>query len=397
MSFDVIKDTQQGKATISTISLDNLISPLNKEQFFEQYWEQKPFVIKRAARDYYEEILDLPKLNEIFASRMFRSPDMRIFNNGVSRHFSQFSKKNKANGNTVLQEFESGSTIIFENLDRNHIELGKLIRTIENELHIDLRTNVYLTPPEARGFKEHWDTHCVLVMQVYGTKEWEVWDNPIALPLESQKYDPAIGKKANKLGTMIMEEGDIAYIPRGFVHRAKANDQASLHITMGLKPLKMQDLVRDAVKNICKRDVVFRKAMMLKGEMDYDLLKARLIEEIKRTDFDQHKEKLYRKFILERYPILDTQFSSILQSSEIKLNTQCKVKPHMVWKLFQKANELSLLFDGKTVHFPQVIEPTMRYFESQSEFKVADIPGLDDNSKITLAKRLVHEGFIELH
>ncbi|GAA6136860.1 hypothetical protein NBRC116583_06070 [Arenicella sp. 4NH20-0111] len=397
MLFSQLDDTTSDKGVVSDYTLKNILRPLTATQFFDDYWEQKPFIIKRRNANYYKSVLNLETLNEVFASRIFRAPDMRIFNNGEKKAFHEFSKKNKANGNVVLKEFENGSTIIFENLDRNHLPLAKLIRNLENELHIDLRTNVYLTPAKATGFKAHWDTHCVLVMQVHGTKKWEIYDNPVPLPTENQKYSPKTGDQANHITSFLMEEGDIAYIPRGFVHQASAQDQASLHVTMGLRPLTVKDLLREVVNNVCKENVSLRNGILPKGDFDEGTLRDALVDVMKTADLGKYREKLYKKYILERYPILDTQLKSVVESSAIEQETGCKVKPHMVWKLFENESFVSLLFDGKSVHFPKEMKPSLSFFERGDAFSVDQIPGLDLRSRQILAQRLVHEGFLEVH
>ncbi|GHA10472.1 hypothetical protein GCM10008090_20110 [Arenicella chitinivorans] len=397
MLFSQLDDSTPDNGVVSDFTLESVLRPLTAQDFFDDYWEKKPFIIKRNNPDYYKEILNLETLNEVFASRMFRASDMRIFNNGEKREFQAFSKKNKANGNVVLKEFENGSTIIFENLDRNHLQLAKLIRNLENELHIDLRTNVYLTPAQATGFKAHWDTHCVLVMQVHGTKQWEIYDNPVPLPTENQKYDPETGAKAQHITSFLMEEGDIAYIPRGFVHKASAQDQASLHVTMGLRPLAVKDLLREVLNSVCKQHVDLRHGLLPKGEFDDEALRAQLVEIMQQADLSKYRERLYKKYILERYPILDTQLSSLVKNNVIEQETDCQVKPHMVWKVFENESQLSLLFDGKSMHFPKAMKPSLTFFEQCRKFCVDQIPGLDQKSRQILAQRLVHEGFLEVH
>ena len=38
------------------------------------------------------------------------------------------------------------------------------------------------------GFKAHFDTHDVFVLQIEGCKRWTLYDTPIELPLRGQEY-----------------------------------------------------------------------------------------------------------------------------------------------------------------------------------------------------------------
>lgn len=397
MLFSQLDDTTPDKSGVRDFTLENILRPIDANVFFKEYWEKKPFFIKRNNAEYYKSVLNLQTLNEVFASRIFRENDMRIFNDGEKKEFHEFSKRNKVNGNVVLKEFEKGSTIIFENLDRNHLPLAKLIRNIENELHIDLRTNIYLTPAESTGFKAHWDTHCVLIMQVHGSKQWEIYDNPVALPNENQKHTQEVGEKANHLSSFLMEEGDIAYIPRGFVHSASAQDQASLHVTLGLRPRTTKELLLEVVNGMCKKNLSLRSGILPKTEFDDEALRNDIIEAVKNADIARSREKLYKKYIMERYPILDTQLESVIYSKSIAKEADCTIKPHMAWKLFEVENGMSLMFDGKSMHFPKEMKPSLSFFETKGSFCFDEIPGLDLKSRQILAQRLVSEGFLEVH
>lgn len=93
MLFSQLDDTTSDKGVVSDYTLKNILRPLTATQFFDDYWEQKPFIIKRRNANYYKSVLNLETLNEVFASRIFRAPDMRIFNNGEKKAFHEFSKK----------------------------------------------------------------------------------------------------------------------------------------------------------------------------------------------------------------------------------------------------------------------------------------------------------------
>ncbi|MCL4675526.1 MAG: hypothetical protein KJZ59_05775, partial [Pararhodobacter sp.] len=63
-------------------------------------------------------------------------------------------------------------------------------RALESVLSCDLQTNIYLTPDNAQGFRTHYDSHDVIVLQTHGSKTWNIYESPLELPLRSQAFDP---------------------------------------------------------------------------------------------------------------------------------------------------------------------------------------------------------------
>lgn len=81
-----------------------------------------------------------------------------------------------------------------------------------------------------------------------GTKHWRVWG-----PTE-QSVDPVGGKhrlpqpKVDELGEpemdLVLEPGDVLYLPRGHPHVAETTDCSSAHLTVGLLAITWHRVVR---------------------------------------------------------------------------------------------------------------------------------------------------------
>ncbi|XP_010927052.2 uncharacterized protein [Elaeis guineensis] len=109
--------------------------------------------------------------------------------------------------------------------------------------------NLYMTPPGSQGLAKHYDDHCVFVCQLFGCKQWIISPRPTSiLP---RLYDPigsSHGPESSMCGSMqiLLKEGDILYIPRGYPHEAhtvideyesgsKASNDFSLHLTLAVE------------------------------------------------------------------------------------------------------------------------------------------------------------------
>lgn len=110
--------------------------------------------------------------------------------------------------------------------------------------------NMYLTPSDAQGLARHSDDHCVFVCQLIGVKRWKIFPRPdYQLP---RLYEPCCSlndfedesRDVRAYQQIVLKEGDILYIPRGFPHEAitdvdddeNANTtEFSLHMTLAIE------------------------------------------------------------------------------------------------------------------------------------------------------------------
>lgn len=101
--------------------------------------------------------------------------------------------------------------------------------------------NLYLTPPSAQAVAPHADDRDVLVWQAAGSKCWSVYGSPIPFPYpeeqvgKSDSYPVPEKTLETPLLEVTLHEGDVLYMPRGYVHEAKTSkEEASLHLTIAL-------------------------------------------------------------------------------------------------------------------------------------------------------------------
>jgi ribosomal protein L16 Arg81 hydroxylase len=112
----------------------------------------------------------------------------------------------------VASRFDAGATIVFGQLHRRVPALARLCVAIGQIFGCRVQTNTYFTPPHAQGFRPHWDTHEVFVLQVAGTKSWSVYDTKVTLPLKGQRFDPEQHEPGPVSGQFELGPGDVAFL-----------------------------------------------------------------------------------------------------------------------------------------------------------------------------------------
>lgn len=92
-----------------------------------------------------------------------------------------------------------------------------------------------------QGFQSQFNMHDVFLLQVDGTKSWNIYEGTFEETVDLEGYRPnsfpdshhatARGKVEAQI---TMTPGDVLYIPRGRYHDALASSEASLHMTFGI-------------------------------------------------------------------------------------------------------------------------------------------------------------------
>jgi hypothetical protein len=150
----------------------------------------------------------------------------------------------------LLARHDAGGSLVISQFHELHAPLAQLCRGLEKVFLHPVQANIYLTPPGAQGFRVHFDTHDVLVMQVSGAKSWCVWDD-IPFPLPS-RATPWANKQspAGVPHALTLNPGDALYLPRGVMHEAAAQsgEAPSLHITLGFLEASIADMLRELLE-----------------------------------------------------------------------------------------------------------------------------------------------------
>jgi hypothetical protein len=166
----------------------------------------------------------------------------------------------------LFAAFDKGATLVVSQFHELHAPLMRFCRGLEQVFLHGVQANIYLTPPGAQGFRVHYDTHDVLVLQVVGEKRWRLWDaQPVPRPTRRTPWPGNIDPEGEP-ATLTMRPGDTLYVPRGVMHDAAAQgmgqdgEEASLHVTVGLLDPSFATVLRLALDLLEETEPGLREA-----------------------------------------------------------------------------------------------------------------------------------------
>jgi hypothetical protein len=215
----------------------------------------------------YRALLSVEDLDAFLATEAARSP--RISMADGSRQGSAALPEEaytRADGTVdpaaLFARFDAGATLVISQFHELHPPLMRFCRGLEQAFLHGVQANIYLTPPGAQGFRAHYDTHDVLVLQVSGDKQWRVWPGqPLPAPTRRTPWANQVSPQGEP-ELLTLRPGDSLYIPRGVMHDASAQegDEASLHITVGFMEPSWAQALRLALDALEESDPAFRAA-----------------------------------------------------------------------------------------------------------------------------------------
>ena len=381
------------------------ISGCTPETFFAEYFEAKALPVIRDDAGYFCGLLSLEDVDRFITTRPVAYPDLFLVNAEREIKSSEYTNPGDAIDVVKLYQLhDKGATIVLNQFHRSHVPLTELCAALELEFSAPFQTNIYLTPPHAKGFKPHFDTHDVFVLQLHGSKRWRLYGTPITLPLSGQASEALQDNPGPSSLEVDLHAGDTLYIPRGLVHDAPSLDEPSLHATVGILSYTWTDLLLEALANTVLGDATFRRALpheLFQPGFDrtfargtFRNLLARLAET---ADADAALDVFIDELINSRRPRLYGQMAQLQALDKLTLKSLVSLRSGFAYALIEEPSVIRLQCYGNAISFPQSAMSAVRYAISQRDFRVGDLPDeLDDASKLVLVRRLVREGVLAM-
>ena len=293
-----------------------------------------------------------------------------------------------------------GGTLVLDQLHHREPRLRLLCRVLAAEFGHRFQTNLYLTPAHGQGFKPHWDNHDVFILQVVGSKDWKIEKQRRALPHKGDKMDDEGRELRGDLQSFLLEQGDLIYIPRGFVHAAECGAEPSLHITLGVTGVFWEDLVHAAVRAAILRDERLSHALPLGfGRIPEDVLAKRLkgtFREIADETFLRGAIAQFKDELIRTYPLdFSGQIVDFFQPKPLGLDDVVGPRRAIVYRIHSDGDTVRMNYGARAIVFPSFFGEGLEFALNRSAFAIREIPGdLQDQERVAFAERLLQEGLL---
>lgn len=218
--------------------------------FFQDYWQRKPLLVKGAGA----------RFADLFDKAAFHRAAHQCDNLKISyRDARGVSMERTCAPEHIDAAFQAGSTVCISGIQGN-TQLDHFMASFAR--HVlqagELSFNCYYSP-DGHGFALHLDDHPVWILQIEGKKRWWYSRLPFHKPLSTVSFSqgatlayvswaPPIERPDEAdFWEVLLEPGDVLYLPEGTWHRAAAADGESLALTLACSRVSPLDLVQQTM------------------------------------------------------------------------------------------------------------------------------------------------------
>jgi hypothetical protein len=231
------------------------------DSFAADVWDHRPWLSRAAELPAsWSDLLEEEDVDELVSQRGLRTPFLRVAREGATFSESSFTASggvgagvaDQVSDDKLVALFADGATLVLQGLHRAWPPLIAFSQQLAGDLGHPVQVNAYVTPPQNRGFDDHYDVHDVFVLQVGGRKRWRIHAPVHPIPLRDQPWTAHRAAIREAAGTeplldVVLNPGDCLYLPRGQLHAATALGGISTHLTVGVHPWTRWSLAEELV------------------------------------------------------------------------------------------------------------------------------------------------------
>ena len=234
-----------------------------EEVFFDDFWSKKPIHIK-GSPEKFEFLPDMDQLPRILSGCFDGAEWINTHNLKAQAYkYNQDGSIDKfvdVPAEMYVQMFNSGYGLCFNDVSFAVPDFEEVLTEFSDGFDASIPDSVtcYLTPPNSRGVL-HFDNQHVFFVQRSGRKKWRISNEPaIENPFENLVYPNCdleffnyMDSKGYKIRPpvdcgytdLVLEKGDVLYMPPGFYHVGNTEEDLSFHFTITIEPLSAQSKI----------------------------------------------------------------------------------------------------------------------------------------------------------
>jgi lysine-specific demethylase/histidyl-hydroxylase NO66 len=381
--------------------------------FAERTWGREPLLARGAALAT-TTLLDLDDVDELLSRHGLRTPFVRLVKDGTVVETSRYTGSGGSGATVgdqvvddrVLRLLLDGTTVVLQALHRSWPPVMEFGAALSAELRLPVQVNAYVTPPSSTGFSAHYDVHDVFVVQTSGRKRWRLHAPVHPAPLADQPWTDhraAVAARAAEepLLDVVLEPGDVLYLPRGTVHAADALGDVSVHLTVGVHPLTRQSVLR-ALADAMTDDPRLRASLPLGTGLDDDAVWAAelatvaglLGESVAASTPDALAARVLGRVVRDTRPSPLSPLAQLRAIATLSARTGLTVRPGLQTVLTTTPDDgVRLRLPDRVLTFPAASAKAVQAATS-GPVVAGDLPGLDPAESLELALRLLREGVL---
>lgn len=252
-------------------SFADLIAPITPDEFFAEYYGQKPLHIPGESEKF-ASVMSWNGLNQALAINAFWTKDnLKLYQDIAPVAVEDYCRSvpglgapvMRPNPDLVKSQMSRGASLVLNSIDTLTPGIQAVADVLERTLLGYTQLNLYCSFAGHKAFDSHFDTHEVFSLHTEGEKTWDIYEGRLDNPVHHSTFlDLTADQHRHNRRELMMEvhmtPGDLLYLPRGQYHDALASSEGTLHLTFGVIPLRGLD-VFELLEDEAIADSLFRQ------------------------------------------------------------------------------------------------------------------------------------------
>lgn len=347
----------------------------NKLDFLNNCHDKKPIVIK----NYFDvSRLSWNKINEIIERSNIYANDFKIAYHGIveKHHYLEtFDEvglvRHRLIRPAVYNLLKNGATLIVNKIV-NEPDIDLFARQVAQLTGRQTVTSLYVAFGDKDSYKAHWDTRDVFTIQVKGRKRWVIYEPTFPNPMymqQSKYFEDTYPCPDIPYMDVILEEGDVLYVPCGWWHNPSPLGEETVHLAIGTFPAFGLDYAEWLFKKL--PDLHEIRKPMSNWENDCDNLKiiAKYIGDliINQSTYNEFMQEFIGKKRVESNLALellgDSKVNKLPMTTKLRLNSD----------QFYDKNSKHIIANGVKLSLDNDFKDVILYISNFSTVSVLDI------------------------
>ena len=336
------------------------------EVFFDHYWEQCPLLIKDAR--WPKDLLTSERIEDLISFRQHGTEVVlaRTWFDRLAER-SVYSSRRSTDASDICQAWYDGATIIITALHLRDARVALFIQQLEAGFQHPTGANLYFTPESNQGFKTHTDDHDVFVLQLQGRKSWTLYD------IEDPAQCPPLRHAPTFPVQLVLEQGQALYIPKGYPHFAATEGSSSTHLTVGLYPFQLSELVSRSLVEVARDYPEQRLSLSpVEGNLRQQIPPVVMAKIFEGFYLTRARKAMMKDFLRRSKPFIPNRLSQ--SPSAIGLDTCLRSRFFGVTLVETGRGQASIYFPGNFVSGPAVLEPAFQFVSEHERLCPRDLP-----------------------
>jgi hypothetical protein len=226
--------------------------------FLNTAWGRTALHVPGADASRFKSLVSLEQLDEILSYDSTRPPYLRLFKAGSvidldDYTYTGYVARREVTGlldqQQLMELFDDGCTIVLDSVQHWIPEVRELCLGLQEELGGAGRATAFITPPHQFGLDLHTDAYEIFVLQIAGSKQWSLYPRLDPLPRTGLNLDPADYAETDP-DVVVLQEGDLLYVPWGTPHSVKPLGVLSAHISIAVSFPTWADILSELLEPV---------------------------------------------------------------------------------------------------------------------------------------------------